>query len=100
MGFNEVMVKMTKYEERLGPYSPKDALDIREVNLQPHQRRSKAGGEALPKIAKWILALTCSASLCERNWSIYSFVHNKSQNHLDTKKAEALVYIYTNMKLL
>ena len=28
VGFNEVMVEMTEYEERLGPYSPKEAFDI------------------------------------------------------------------------
>ena len=31
---------------------------------------------------------------------MYSFVHNKSQNRLGTKKAEDLMYIYTNTKLL
>ena len=100
VGFNEVMAEMTEYEERLGPYSPEEAPDIRVANLQPHQWWSRVGGEALPKIAKRILALTCSASSCERNWSMYSFVHNKSRNRLGTKKAEDLVYIYTNTRLL
>ena len=31
---------------------------------------------------------------------MYSFVHNKSRNRLGTKKAEALVYIYANNRLL
>ena len=31
---------------------------------------------------------------------MYSFVHNKSRNRLGTKKAEDLVYIYMNTKLL
>ena len=31
---------------------------------------------------------------------MYSFVHNKSRNRLDTKKAEDLVYIYMNTRLL
>ena len=31
---------------------------------------------------------------------MYSFVHNKSRNRLGTKKAEDLVYIYTNTRLL
>ena len=101
VGFNvKVMAKMNKYEERLGPYSSEEAPDIRVANLQPHQWWSRVGGEALLKIAKRVLALTCSASLCERNWSMYSFVHNKSRNRLSTKKAEDLVYIYTNMRLL
>ena len=100
VGFNEVMAEMTEYEERLGPYSPEETPDIRVANLQPHQWWSRVGGEALPKIAKRVLALTCSASSCERNWSMYSFVHNKSRNRLGTKKAEDLVYIYTNTRLL
>ena len=78
VGFNEVMAEMTKYEECFGPYSPEEAPDIRVANLQPHQWWLRVGGEALPKIAKWVFALTCSASLCEHNWSMYSFVHNKS----------------------
>ena len=100
MGFHEVMAEMTEYEERLGSYSPEEAPDIRIVNLQPHQWWSRVGKEALSKIAKRVLALTYSASLCECNWSMYSFVHNKSRNRLGTKKAEDLVYIYTNMRLL
>jgi hypothetical protein len=31
---------------------------------------------------------------------MYSFVHSKSRNRLRVDKAEALVYIYTNSKLL
>ena len=100
VGFNEVMAEMTEYEERLGPYSPEEAPDIRVANLQPHHWWSRVGGEALPKIAKRVLALTCSASSCERNWSMYSFVHNKSRNRLGTKKEQDLVYIYTNTRLL
>ena len=100
VGFNEVMAEMTEYEERLGPYSPEEAPDIRVANLQPHQWWSRVGREALLKIAKRVLTLTCSASSCERNWSMYSFVHNKSRNHLGTKKAEDLVYIYMNTRLL
>ena len=100
VGFNEVMAEMTKYEERLGPYSLEEAPDILVANLQPHQWWSRIGREALPKIAKRVLALTCSASSCEHNWNMYSFVYNKSRNRLGTKKAEDLVYIYTNMRLL
>ncbi len=31
---------------------------------------------------------------------MYSFVHNKSQNRLSVKKAESLVYLYTNSRIL
>ena len=34
--FNKIMAEMTEYAEWLGPYSPEEAPDIREANLQPH----------------------------------------------------------------
>ena len=58
------------------------------------------GAKALQTIAKRILAQVCSASACERNWSMYSFVHNKVCNSLKHSRAEDLVYIYTNSRLL
>ena len=42
----------------------------------------------------------CSISSYERNWSTYSFIHNKIRNHLQSSCAEDLVYIYTNSRLL
>ena len=56
--------------------------------------------KALQTIARCILAQVCSASACERNWSMYSFVHNKVRNCLKYSHAEDLVYIYTNSRLL
>jgi hypothetical protein len=100
VGFNDAMAELTEYKERRGPYSPVEAPDIREAHMEPHQWWHRIGGNALPKIAKRILSLTCSASSCERNWSMYLFVHSKSRNRLGVDKAEALVYIYTNLKLL
>jgi hypothetical protein len=98
--FNEVMNELTQNEEQQGPYGPLEAPNIREGNLLPHQWWHRVGANALPIIAKQILSLTCSASSCERNWSMYSFVHSKMRNRLGVDKAEALVYIYTNSHLL
>jgi hypothetical protein len=97
--FNEVMNEFTQYEEQQGPYGPLEAPNICEGNLLLYQWWHRVGGNALPIIAKWILSLTCSASLCERNWSMYSFIHRKTPNRLGVDKAEALVYIYTNSRL-
>ena len=68
--------------------------------MAPHQWWHMVADRGLSKIAVRILALTCSANSCERNWSMYSFVHNKSQNQLAPEKAESLVYIYTNSHVL
>ena len=56
--------------------------------------------KALQTIARQILAQVCSISSCERNWSIYSFVHNKVRNRLQPSRVEDPVYIYMNSRLL
>ena len=58
------------------------------------------GTKALQTIARRILAQVCSASACERHWSMYSYVHNKSRNRLKHSCVEDLVYIYTNSRLI
>jgi hypothetical protein len=72
------------------------------LNLEPHEWWDLlgAGAHTLAPIAKRILAQVCSASSCERNWSMYSFVHNKVRNRLTSERAEELVYIYTNARTL
>jgi hypothetical protein len=98
--FNKVMNELTQFEEQQGPYGPLEAPNICEGNLLLHQWWHRVDGNALPILAKRILSLTCSASSCERNWSMNSFVHSKARNRLGVEKAEALVYIYTNSRLL
>ena len=98
--FAELVAEVTQYDEDRGPYSPEVAINIREANLEPHQWWQRVGGGGLAIIAKRILSLVCSASSCERNWSMYSFVHNKVRNRLGVEKSEDLVYIYTNSRFL
>jgi hypothetical protein len=57
-------------------------------------------GKLLPRIARRILAQVVSSSSCERNWSSYSFVHSKMRNRLLSSRAEDLVYVYTNLRVL
>ncbi|GAV67734.1 DUF659 domain-containing protein/Dimer_Tnp_hAT domain-containing protein, partial [Cephalotus follicularis] len=42
----------------------------------------------------------CSSSCCERNWSIYSFIHSMRRNKISPKRAEDLVFVHTNLHLL
>jgi hypothetical protein len=55
--------------------------------------------KALQQIARCILSQVCSISSYERNWSMYSFVHNKICNRLHHSRADDLVYVYTNTRL-
>jgi hypothetical protein len=61
---------------------------------------SSSVGKFLPRIARRILAQVVSSSSCERNWSSYSFVHSKARNRLLPSRAEDLVYVYTNSRVL
>jgi hypothetical protein len=56
--------------------------------------------KALQTIARRILGQVCSASACERNWSMYSFIHNKVRNCLKHNRADDLVYVYANTRLI
>ena len=47
-----------------------------------------------------VLAQPTSASSCERNWSAYDFVHSKSRNQLRHARADKLVYVFSNLRLL
>ena len=99
LNFMDAVNKLTEFQERTGPFDPIDeAPDVTQGKMKPHQWWNLVGANVLPKIAKRILSQTCSASSCERNWSMYSFVHSKVRNRLATAKAEALVYIYSNSK--
>ncbi|XP_042009196.1 uncharacterized protein LOC121757771 [Salvia splendens] len=53
----------------------------------------------LQKFAIKILTLTCSASGCERNWSVFGQIHTKKRNRLEHKRMQDLVYVKYNQKL-
>jgi len=46
-----------------------------------------------------ILSLTCSATGCERNWSIFDQVHTKRRNRLEQQRLNALVFVKYNLQL-
>ncbi|XP_021663829.2 uncharacterized protein LOC110652532 [Hevea brasiliensis] len=54
----------------------------------------------LQKFAVKVLSLTCSASDCERNWSVVEYLHNKKRNQLYQKRLDNLVYVKYNRALL
>ena len=77
-------------------------LDLKDQKCSAHNWWAFKGacGKLIVPIAKQILGQTMSLSSCKRNWSSYLFVHTKSRNTLQPKKAEDLVYVYINSRLL
>ncbi|KAJ1398392.1 Zinc finger, BED-type [Sesbania bispinosa] len=53
----------------------------------------------LQQLAIRILSLTCSASGCERNWSVFEQVHTKKRNRLEHKRLHDLVFVKYNQTL-
>ncbi|CAA0806447.1 Unknown protein [Striga hermonthica] len=54
----------------------------------------------LQSLAFKLLSQPTSSSCCERNWSTYSQIQNLKRNKLTSSRAEDLVYVHTNMRLL
>jgi hypothetical protein len=54
----------------------------------------------LREIGALILSQPSSSSCAERNWSTYSFIYSLKRNRLNPKRAEDLVFVHTNLRLL
>ena len=54
----------------------------------------------LQSIALKLLGQPCSSSCCERNWSTYNFIHSMKRNKLTPQRAENLVFVHNNLRLL
>ena len=54
----------------------------------------------LQSIALKLHGQPCSSSCCELNWSTYNFIHSMKRNKLTPQRAEDLVYIHNNLRLL
>ncbi|CAL0320144.1 unnamed protein product [Lupinus luteus] len=57
------------------------------------------GAPNLQQLAIRILSQTCSASGCERNWSVFEHIHSKKRNRLEHQKLNDLVYVRYNLHL-
>lgn len=82
----ELLNEFHAYFFKLPPYA--DAWNVQKYDGEPHLWWHMVGatvGKLLPPIARRVLAQVVSSSSCERNWSSYSFVHNKSRNRLNAK---------------
>ena len=60
-------------------------------------------GSSLPllqTLALKLLEQPCSSSCVERNWSTYGFIHCMRRNRITLKRAEDLVFVHFNLRLL
>jgi len=53
----------------------------------------------LTNVAARVLSIPTSSAASERNWSTFSYIHDKKRNKLTNDRTFKLVYIYFNNKL-
>ena len=54
----------------------------------------------LQALAFRLLSQPASSSCCERNWSSFSNIHSIKRNRLASSRAEDLVYVHSNLRML
>ena len=54
----------------------------------------------LASLAIKVLSQPISSFSAERNWGTYSYIHNVKRNRLNSKTADNLVYVHSNIRLL
>ena len=54
----------------------------------------------LQSITLKLLGQPYSSSCCERNWSTYNFIRSMKRKKLTPQRAEDLVYVHNNLRLL
>ncbi|CAH9068878.1 unnamed protein product, partial [Cuscuta europaea] len=86
---------------KIGPFRDPDCI-VAMCDTDPRKWWAVygSGAQLLQKLAFKVLGQPSSSSCCERNWSTYSFIHSLRRNKLNPKRAEDLVFIHNNLRLL
>ncbi|XP_039043429.1 uncharacterized protein LOC120182547 [Hibiscus syriacus] len=99
--YDKVLDEFTCFSLKLGPFEDLMSLTKR-YSSDPKIWWDNFGVEVplLQYLAFKVLGQPTSSSCCERNWSTYSFIHSLRRNKLNPSRAEDLVYIHYNLRLL
>eukprot|EP00253_Pinus_taeda_P031911 PITA_31911 len=94
----EIHRQVTTFSDAFGTFGKNLAKIAREAD-EPAQWWEAFSGHCpeLQKFAIRILSQTCSATGCERNWSLFERIHTNKRNCLDQKRLNDLVYVQYNL---
>ncbi|XP_020866146.1 uncharacterized protein LOC110224427 [Arabidopsis lyrata subsp. lyrata] len=97
----EVNVEYSNFSLCLEDFGSVDAMHDRFI-LEPLKWWAVHGASApkLQALAFKLLGQPSSSSCCERNWSTYKFIHSATRNKIAPQRAEDLVFVHTNLRLL
>ncbi|XP_028080801.1 uncharacterized protein LOC114282356 [Camellia sinensis] len=94
-------LEYAKFSTEEGPFVDIDSIGDR-CDMDPHSWWGVHGASAstLQSLALRLLVQPSSSSCAERNWSIYSFIHSMRRNKMTPQRAEDLVFVHSNLRLL
>eukprot|EP00253_Pinus_taeda_P008485 PITA_08485 len=96
----EIHRQLTIFSMATGTFGKNLAKIARDVDQLAHWWESFRGQcPQLQKFAIRVLSQTCSASGCERNWSVFERIHTKKRNCLEQKWLNDLVFVQYNLQL-
>lgn len=93
--------ELTKYKLKEGRFATEFVQKL--AKEQPAWKWWLLNGGSAPTLRQMairILAQCASNSSSERNWSTYKYVHSTIRNRLLSARAEKLVYMYCNEKII
>ncbi|PWA44843.1 hypothetical protein CTI12_AA525250 [Artemisia annua] len=96
-----VLDEYTMLSTKSGCFSDLTSIEMMGT-MEPKSWWVNFGAQApfLQTLALRLLGQPCSSSCAERNWSTYSFIHSLRRNKLTTSRAQDLVFIHNNLRLL
>lgn len=95
------VTELTKYKLKEGRFSMNFVQKL--ATEQPAWKWWLLNGGSAPllrRLAIQVLAQCASNSSSERNWSTYKYVHSTCRNRLLSSRADKLVYLYCNNRLV
>ncbi|XLT08507.1 hypothetical protein HN51_054300, partial [Arachis hypogaea] len=97
----KVNIEFASFSDGRGVFDDYDSLNDRAiVDAKSWWLIHGSKAKFFQPIALRLLGQPSSSSCCERNWSTYSFIHSLKRNKLKPKRAENLVFVHTNLRLL
>ena len=98
---SKAQAQLAQYRQGTGVFGKPSVQELAS-RVPAHEWWAQAGAACpeLQTVAMKVLAQPLSACACERNWSTFSFIHSKRRNRLTTDRASALVYVFSNLRML
>ena len=98
---HKIRDQLQLYREKSGSYGLPDAhTDRFKISLALWWEDYGADGPELQRFAIRILSQGCSSNCLEQLWSVYSHIASKKRNRLGVHRANDLVFVSSNLRML